>query len=213
MSKLHSDRIEKKLESINLAILIMFIWDLLNGIDKGTQDDIVHSKSFFAFYYCIDLDTFHKWIRVYCPEIWNDYYHQKRKFTNDEANYIFEKLGRVNFKNMPPQSRKELMNEIYKDKSWKDSRRYQEMCFELKDRFPQKDIKFNKIPPKIIFEILKEEIEKFDGVVTKGQDELFKARIHVFQSVFSKYQRLSDHKEEVYRRYLRRWFSAEETKQ
>ena len=210
MSKPHANRMVNELRSMNPTILFLFVGDFLARIDETNQEDIIYSKSDFARYYCIDLETFHKWIRAFCPEVWNDRYRQKRKFTNDEANYIFEKLGRVNFKSMPPQSRKELMDEIYKDKSWKKSRRYEEIYLDFEERFPDEVIKINKLPPKLVFQILKEELDGFDDAITNPQDEFFRKRIHVIQSVVSKYQQLSDHRAEVYRRLFRRWLMAKD---
>lgn len=210
MSKAHVDKIMKEMRSLNLDLVFQFalIFDLLAATDVTAEEDVIYSKSFFSRYYCIDLDTLHKWIKYFCPEIWNSGYKQKRKFTTEEANYIFSHLGKVAFKKMPPKDRKELMDEIYKDTSWKKSKKYEEIHEELEGRFPDEQIKLNKLPPKLVLQILKEEFNGYDDTITKMEDEFFKKRIHIFQSVVSKYQQLSDPKKEVYKRYFRRWLTT-----
>ena len=212
MPEPHKIRIEKELQKMNLdfASSCMMIWELLSAVEDTKIEVVEYSKSYFARYYCVDLDTFHRWIQVFCPELWGNQYKTKRKFTIKEADYIFDKLGKLNFKQMPPQDRKELMNAIYKDTSWKKSRRYEEICLELEDRFPNENVKLNKIPPFLAYEILKEENPDFKSDIPSKLDEFFRQRIHVIQSIFPKYQQLTDHKVEVYRRYIRRWLSAKD---
>jgi hypothetical protein len=212
MSKVHADRMEKELRSMDLDLPVQFalIWDLLVAANDIKENDIVYSKSYFTRYYCVDLATFNKWIRIFCPDLWSNKYGKKRIFNPEEADYIFSHLGRVTFKKMPPQARKELMKEIYKDSSWKKSRLYEEMALDLEDRFPNQNIRLNKFPPKFIFSVLKEELEDFDDTIPEKQDEFIRSRIHVFQTVLSKYHQLTDLKAEVYRRFMRRWLSAED---
>ena len=210
MSKLHTKRIVKELESIDLnsPTLLFMLFDLIDATSKVSFERIDYSKSYFSRYYCVDLDTFHKWIRVFCPDLWDNEYKRKRKFTRDEANYILEKLGRLSFDKIPPQHRKDLMIEIYKNKSWKKSRQYEEICLELDGRFPDESLKLNKLPPIIMFRILEEEIENYNKTITSNDEWFYRDQIHVFQTVLSKYKRVTMDKEEVYRRYLRRWFSV-----
>lgn len=212
MKEPHKIRIEKELEKMNLdfSSSCMIIWELLSSVEDTKMEAIEYSKGYFSRYYCIDLDTFHKWIRVFCPELWDDQYKNKRKFSEKEADYIFSKLGKLHFKKMSPQDRKELMNEIYKDTSWKKSKRYNEIRLELKDRFQDESIKLNKLPPKLVFEILKEENPDFESDIPSKLDEFFRQRIYIFQSILPKYQQLTDHKAEVYRRYIRRWLMAKD---
>ena len=195
---------------LDLPIQIALICDLMIATEKNNEEDIVYSKAYFARYYCIDLETFHKWIRLFCPEIWSSDYKKKRKFTKAEADHILGQLGRVSFKKIPPQDRNELMQEIYRDKSWKKSRCYEELALELENRFPNESLKLNKIPPKLTFQIMKEELEGYDDTIPYKHDEFFRSRVHILQSVLTKYQQLRDQKAEVYRRYIRRFLSKEE---
>lgn len=210
MSNVHADKIVKELGSLDLVLQFALFCELLDASDRVMQEDIVYSKSYFSRYYCVDLETFNKWIQVFCPELWADNYNRKRKFTIAEANFIFESLGRITAKKMPPQDRKELMAEIYKDKAWKKSKRYDEISLDLEDRFPDCTIKLNKLPPKLVFQILKEELEEYDETIPGKKEEYFRTRVHVFQSVFSKFTQLSEHKAEVYRRYIRRSLLAKD---
>lgn len=210
MSDLHSERIAKEFQSMGLdcVTLLFMILDLIDASSKTTSSKIKYSKSYFSRYYGVDLETFHKWIKVFCPDLWNEDYKKKRRFTDDEAKYIIENLGSLSFDKIPSQYRKELMDKLYEDKSWRKSRRYHELCFELEDFFPNEHIKLNKLPPKLIFGILEDEPKQYDKNISDDDDKFYRSQIFVFQSVLPKYQTLSTHKKEVYRRLLRRWFSV-----
>ncbi|MEX1190434.1 MAG: hypothetical protein WEA99_00580 [Brumimicrobium sp.] len=198
-------RILKEFESIDLdfSTFLFLIFDLVVASSEVRPTDINHSKSYFARYYGIDLETFHKWIRIFCPDLWNEEYKRKRKFSKEEANYILEKLGHLSFDKIPPQDHKALMNEIYKGTQWKKSRRYQEIALELEDRFPNESIKINKIPPKIIFEILEEEKEGYNSEVSVSEAEHYGSQIQALYTVLLKYNEMTSHQKAVLKRYLR----------
>lgn len=199
------ERFLKKYESIDLdfSSLLFFIVELVIASSEVKSTDINYSKSYFSAYYGIDLETFHKWIRVFCPDLWDNEYKRKRKFSLAEANYIFENLGRLSFDKLTPQSRKELMNEIYKGLPWKKSKCYRNIQLDLEDRFPEEGVKLNKMPPKFIFEILAEEKEEFDKNISSDKTEFYESQIQVLYRILTKYSNISDHKKEVHRRYFK----------
>ncbi len=202
----------KELGSLNLdfATSVCFFFETLYASEQAKASDIGYSKGYFSSYYCVDLETFNKWVRVFCPEVWDNNYKKKRKFTQEEARCLFENLGRVTYRKMPPQSRKDLLKELYQDKSLKKSQGYKEISLDLKGRYPDQGMRLNKLPPKIVVEILTEEIENYQNHITEEVDERFRAKIHAVQNTLLKYQRFTDYDREVCRRFLRRWLSKED---
>lgn len=197
-----------ELKPYGLGMYFMVFIELLEAFDKTTKESVVYSKSYFSRYYGISLETFNKWIMVFCPDIWEQNYKGIKKFTNQQAEDIFEVLGMINSKKFPPSFHCDLMKELYKGKGWEKSRCYQEFYFELDKRLPNNTIKLNKIPPKLAIQIIKE-AGNSDLTFNDDQDEFFKLRMHALHTVISKYKSLNEHQFEVRRRWLRRWFSKD----
>lgn len=198
----------KKLD-LDLPMICFFVWDMIEASDRSNRVEIIYNKQFFADYYCVDIDTFHKWIRAFCPKLWNEAYKKKRMFSQDEVSYIYERLGKETFKNIRPRNRKQLMDYIFKDRNWKKSRRYQELAFELEDYFPS-GIQINNLPPKLVFEILTEEIEDFRDESDEERIAYYERQNYKLSKIFLKYQIMTEHEKNVRLRWLRKWLSKVE---
>lgn len=212
MSEIISKKIASDLKSMNLEVWlsVMMVCEMLTLNDDAQKAEIQYSKKYFTSYYCITGETLNKWVRIFCPNLWKDDYRTKRNLTDEEANYIFESLGRVTFHNMPPQTRKELMKEIYSEVKWKKSKKYNELQGEISDLFEMKQIRLHKIPPKYIRLILAEEIENYQSDISSDEGLSHQVKVFKFTSICAKYSNLSEHQIEVRRRYLRRWLTIGE---
>lgn len=184
-----------------------FIFDLACSISELKNEKIVYSKKFFTNYYCISGETFSKWIKIFCPNLASDY-KKKRIFNSEEVAYIFENLGSLPYKHEYLVDRKEAMKAIYGGYKWKKSRQYKEFKLELSNRFPEIDLKLNKLPPKLMFSILKEEKEELDGVNVSGRDISYEKRLNTIYQYIDIYRKMSPHAWEVKRRWFRRWMNA-----
>jgi hypothetical protein len=208
MEKTPIEKSFEELKPYGLGMYFMVFIELLEAFDKTTKESVVYSKSYFSRYYGISLETFNKWIMVFCPDIWEQNYKGIKKFTNQQAEDIFDKLGMVNSKKFPPSFHNDLMKEIYKKKKWKKSKCYYELSLDISNSFPGKEFNLNRIPPKLAIQIIIE-AGNSDLTFNDDQDEFFKLRMHALHTVFSKYKSLNEHQFEVRMRYLRRWFSKD----
>lgn len=206
MKKTPLDKILDELKPFGLGMYFMFFIEFFEEIDKTTKESVVYSKSYFARYYEVSLETFNKWIMIFCPNIWDQNYKGIKKFTVEQVEYIFDKLGTVNSKKFPPSFHCDIMKELYKGKGWKKSKCYYELSLEISNRFPGKEFNLNRIPPKLAIQIIKE-LGNSDLTFNDDQDEFFKVRMHALNTVISKYKLLTEHQIEVRMRYLRRCFS------
>lgn len=178
-----------------------FLFELAFNHSDLEKEEIKYTKKFFTRYYCVDAETLSKWIKIFCPNLVG-IYKTKRIFNEEEVAYIFEKLGSLPYKQEALSERKEVMKGIYKDKKWKKSRQYEEFKMELLEKFPNEKIRLNKLPPKIILSVVKEEIEELSEISTLNRDISQEKRVASIFRFLDEYEKISRHSWEV----KRRWF-------
>lgn len=144
---------------MDLADFLWFIFSMPDDSGQNAKRIEKYSKKFFVTYYGVDAETLAKWIQIFCPEFYDEY-KRKRNFSNEEADIIFSTLGSFPSELEHLTNRSNMTKLLFSHNSWKKSRRYQELALDLEERIP--GMRLNKLPPKIIFEILAEEIEGND---------------------------------------------------
>lgn len=207
MKKTPIDNFSKELSKMDFAMQLMFIFDMVDSNDDTQMDFDDYTKSYFSRYYAVDLETFNKWVEFFCPLIFNQEYKRKKKFTKEEAEYIFENLGKVNSKWFPPSFHHDLMHHIYEGKKWRRSKCYEELNIDLSNRFPGRNFKLNRIPPKLAMQIIQEAGKDVPNI-NNDNHQYYANRLSVVHKMLSKYNKFTEHGIELRRRYLRRWFSA-----
>ena len=190
---------------LEFPIQLLAICDLLFADEEEFRFEAQRfSKKYFTLYYDIDLATFNKWIMVFCPEIWDDNYKKKRKFSEMEAIIIFDRLGVYKTKGKVPRNHKELSDIVFEDSTWEKSKRYRELQFELSEKL--NGIRLNVLPPKIVYEILSEELENYPENFEQRNEREHIKRFSLLEKTVRKYRVLSDWEIQVKLRALRIWF-------
>lgn len=202
------EKLWKELEVLNFEPFhwMFMMMDLAFNVQSFENSKIVYSKLFFTHYYCVDAQTFQKWILIFCPDL-SASYKKKRIFNPAEVEYIFSKLGSLPYSFESLADRKEVMNTIYKDKNWKKSRLYEEFALQLMDSLPNTKIKLNKLPPKIMFQILQEEIEELSNIAVTERDVQYENRIKTIFEIISNYRNMSIQDWEIRKRWFRRYMN------
>lgn len=203
------EKYSKEFQKLNVDFgkAMVIISDLLSlSLGKKEHTSINYTKGFFTHYYCIDAETFNKWIMVFCKDLVPGY-KNKRKFNNQEVDYIFENLGYIPSKLEKLVDRKAVLTEIYKNTKWKKSRLYAEFSLELQERFPNLNIKLNKLPPKLMFTILKDELEHFDFIAAENRNLDHEYRLYSIFKFFEKYNSFDEQQWEIRKRSIRRQFN------
>ncbi len=203
------NRLMESFNDLDLVLKLLAVCDLVffGSEDHASQSTVPQfSKKYFTLYYDVDLATFNKWIEVFCPEIFADDYKKKRKFSEAQALNIFDQLGVYKLKDRVPRNHKELADLIFKDYPWEKSKRYRELQLDLSEKL--NGIKMNVLPPKIVYEILSEELENFADTL-KGRDERKHIeRFTALESVVRKYRVLSEWEIQVKIRAFRIWIHS-----
>jgi hypothetical protein len=207
MKKTPIDSLSTEISKMDIAKQLMLIFEMLGSTDDTSTSSVEYTKSYFVHYYAVSLETFNKWVEFFCPRIFNEEYKRKKKFTQEEAEYIFENLGKVNPKWFPPRFHQDLMNDIYEGQNWKKSKCYEELNIDLSNRFPGRNFRLNRIPPKLATQII-QEAGKVVPKLDIDQHEYYATKLSTFQKTISKYNQLTEHEMEVRRRDLRRLFST-----
>lgn len=198
---------ELELEDFDTFQIMYFIFDISCNSSELEKEEVIYSKKFFTNYYGISGEMLSKWIQIFCPNLAPDY-KSKRKFNSEEVEYIFQNLGSLPYKHSSLMDRKEAMKAIYSSYNWKKSRQYKEFSLMLKESFPYIDIKLNKLPPKLMFKILKEELEELDGVDVSERNIGHEKRLYTLFLFLEMYKKMSPHAWEVRRRWFRRWINS-----
>ncbi len=187
---------------------LMFFFEVFNKVSEIPHEPAKYSKSYFANYYGVDLTTFNKWVQLLCLKIWKDNYKSKRIFSKEEAETLFSSLGEIKMNGLPPIYHYQLMELLFKGRDWKKSHCYEKLSIMYRINNSNKELKLNKLPPKLILEVLKE-FENSDEISDENSNSkrVSRGRWHPLNSLLSKYERLTDHELEVKRRYFRRYFS------
>jgi hypothetical protein len=203
------EKLWKEMKALNFEPLqLMFmIFDLAFNVKSFESSRIVYSKQFFTHYYCIDAHTFEKWIIIFCPDLFPTY-KKKRIFNSEEVEYIFKNLGSLPHSLESLVDRKEVMNKIYKDKNWKNSRLYKEFSLQLEEKLPDVKIKLNKLPPKILLGIIKDEIEELSKIADTERDINYENRIKAIYDLISKYRNMTTQDWEIRKRWFRRFMNG-----
>lgn len=190
----------KSLEDFDLFEQFMVICEV---IDFGEEETVIkYSKKFFYNYYMVNGTTFNKWIQVFCPQIWEDDYNKKKRFSNHEALMIYEALGRFKSRYAIPSNRKELSDVVYEKDSFKKSKKYNEVVFLYSEKLTNEQIKINKLPPKIMNEILEEMIDEYKNEADPKMHDFYSKRLFKFHEAVLKYKTMSEHDLNVRRRYF-----------
>lgn len=211
MKEIQVDKLLKFFNKKNLNIVeqIFIMFEINDEFSKKETKKVSYSKSFFSEYYSIDLETFKKWILIFCPKFCSEEYTRKRKFTNEEASYIYSCLGKTNFYENLPRNHKELADKIFEGKNWKKSKSYNEVKFDIEEKFGSTVIKINLLPPKLIKEILMEELEHYKDKFSDNsfQNESYEQKINSLMQIMTKENLMTEHEKEVRLRLLRRWWN------
>lgn len=99
------------------------------------------------------------------------------------------------------------MKKIYKDKQWKKSRLYEEFSLELEETLPNVKIKLNKLPPKVLLGIIKDEIEELSKTAVTKRDINYENRIKTIYDLISKYRNMTTQDWEIRRRWARMYMN------
>lgn len=202
------EKLLKELKGFNFEPfhLMYMMLDMAFNVQSFEKRKIVYSKQFFTRYYCVDAQTFQKWILVFCPKL-SATYKMKRIFNPEEVEYIFDNLGSLPYSLESLVDRKEVMNKIYKDKQWKKSRLYEEFSLQLEESLPDVKIKLNKLPPKLLLGIVKEEMEELSKISVIDRDINYENRLDTIFHFLSKYRNMSAQDWEIRRRWFRRYMN------
>lgn len=201
--RLYLDYYKKK--ELDVLQMLIYLFELMSKKDLEKVKEVEYSKKFFTKYYLIDAETFNKWMEHFCPELYTVDFKKKRKFTQDEADLIFKRLGTIRNDEILPSSRKELIQNILHDSSDKKSKNY-ETINEVFDEKIGEYKGFNKLPPIVIKQILFEEtrdINYLDNIRDLKLEREILMTIKFFEYYFPKY---TDWEWEIRKRWVRRFF-------
>lgn len=218
MKELQQKRWEKELEKLNMGFpeALIFICDMIDVADSRKKIEVDYTKNYFANYYGVDVATFNKWVQNFCPDLWNEGYKKKRKFSKNDVIRIYASLGRYSFKEKIPRNHKEVSDFIYLSTTWGKSKKYQELALELEDKLSNREARINILPPKRVTEILAEVVEdsiKYKDQSTEEEKEHYEERIKKAQFLISRFGSMTEHQMNVRKRALRIWFASSKTDQ
>ncbi len=193
---------QKKLDTMQILI---YIFELMSKKDLEKIKKIEYSKKFFTRYYLIDAETFNKWIEHFCPVLNTTDFKKKRKFTDEEAGLIFEKLGTLRNDEILPSTRKELIPNILHHSPGKKTKNYEAISIVFDEKYDYKG--FNKLPPFVMKQILFE--ETLDAKYLENTRDLNLEKevlytIRFFEYYFPKY---TDWEWKIRKRWVKRWFN------
>ncbi|MGV3613265.1 MAG: hypothetical protein ACO1N0_20065 [Fluviicola sp.] len=197
----------KLLQNKSFPETLLFICDMINEVGDPNNQKRLYTKEYFATYYQVDLDTLHKWIKIFCPELWNNRYSKRRKFTFEEAEYIYTRLGMYTFRETLPRNHREVSDFIYSDLNWKSSRKYHELKLELENRFPNYRIQLNILPPKLVSEILSEYMDNYTRNINQKDISFYEQRVNKMHHLLTKHGAMSERQKEIKIRWLKIWFA------
>jgi len=198
---------QRQLEKLSLPEQFLYMCDFLFSIDTYERTELKYTKEYFALYYGVDLNTFHKWVEIFCPELWSNGYKKRRKFSIKEAHYIYSCLGKYSSKEKIPRNHKEIMDFIYSETNWKKSKKYQQIKMDFEDRFSDLPIQLNILPPKLVTEILSEEIHNYKKKSEGQHFDFYEQRVNKLHLLITKYGSMTEREKEIKLRWFRRWWS------
>lgn len=194
-----SFKIEKAFNDLSLELKLFTIWDMMDSSEIKPK----YSKKYFVRYYGVDLETFNKWIEIFCPNIWKDNYSKKKKFLPEEAVVIYNRLGKFVSNAEVPRNHLEISQFIFENENWKKSKMYNEKKCDIDELLEGN--RLNILPPKIVNALIEEEVEEMKG---SFKEDKYTDRFNRLNHIIESYKVFSDYDIEVRMRWIRIYFNS-----
>jgi hypothetical protein len=156
--KVYDEKFSPRLE--NLTIVEQCWLFAVRVIDIRYKDlydpSVKYTKKYFAKYYRVDIDTFNKWLNLYCPEL-----NVKKEigFNEIEWKQILDKIGTCDLYHFKARNKKDLSNLFALNPEWKKSKKYAELKIAMEDFFSIEEQAFNKFTPIRVNEFLNDNVD------------------------------------------------------